>query len=160
MLVHSAAFTCEAALVAVTLLKLFTEAQDPRFAGSDAAAVRQYRINVGVTAVSFAFTAVAFVGTVAGFGSALARLRGAVRRISEGCTGLARRRRSHAPVALPAGAADASVPEPLQSVQGKGIDGSDAERTRVDTAQQPQGSDVVPHVEGAVVPGEFCTSKM
>lgn len=81
--VHTAAFTCEAALVALTLLKLMTEAQEPRFDGSDAAAVRQFRINVGVTAVSFSFTAVAFVGTVACFSSVLARLRGAARRVSE-----------------------------------------------------------------------------
>lgn len=87
ILVHSVAFSCEAALVAVTLLKLMTEAEDPRFATGDADAVRQYRISVGVTAVSFAFTAVAFAGTVADVGALLAQFRRAARRISHAATG-------------------------------------------------------------------------
>eukprot|EP00892_Ulva_mutabilis_P000460 jgi/Ulvmu1/10414/UM062_0010.1 len=80
--VHGTSFLCEAALVSVTLLKLFTEARDPRFGRSDPAAVRQLRINTAVTTVSFAFTAVAFVGTVRGLGAMLASLRSAVHRIS------------------------------------------------------------------------------
>lgn len=155
MLVHTAAFSCEAALVAVTLLKLFTEAQDPRFAGTDAAAVRQYRINVGVTAVSFAFTAVAFVGTVAGFGTLAARLRGAARRISARCTASKNRRGSGTPAALQGVVTGQAAQEPLQPTHSQEATDThntpDTECGGVDAAHP--GSAMVPLVEAGVASG-------
>lgn len=156
VLVHSVAFSCEAALVAVTLVKLMTEAQDPRFNSGNADAVRQYRMNVGVTAVSFAFTAVAFAGTIADVGALLTLVRSAARRISQAS---ARARSSAKSDAPPTDSPDApgslltTSTNPAASDEAGGSRPEDV-ATRADVEAHPDPTHTETHtsVSTAVVP--------